>query len=155
MFYPWLQDVMKKYIVRLSEEERAHLEEVVKRLKGSSQKVKRAQILLKADIEGSNWPDEKIAEAFDCRRQTVEEVRERLVTKGFDVALNGKKRLNPPRAKLLSGEQEAQLIAMRLGAPPAGYGNWTLTLLKNEMIALEIVETISHETVRQTLKKMD
>lgn len=155
MFYPWLQDVMKKYIVRLSEEERAHLEEVVKRLKGSSQKVKRAQILLKADIEGSNWPDEKIAEAFDCRRQTVEEVRERLVTKGFDVALNGKKRLHPPRAKLLSGEQEAQLIAMRLGAPPAGYGNWTLTLLKNEMIALEIVETISHETVRQTLKKMD
>ena len=146
---------MKKYIVRLSEEERAHLEEVVKRLKGSSQKVKRAQILLKADIEGSNWPDEKIAEAFDCRRQTVEEVRERLVTKGFDVALNGKKRLHPPRAKLLSGEQEAQLIAMRLGAPPAGYGNWTLTLLKNEMIALEIVETISHETVRQTLKKMD
>ena len=69
--------------------------------------------------------------------------------------LNGKQRLNPPREKLLSGEQEAQLIAMRLGSPPAGYGSWTLNLLKNNMITLEIVEDISHETVRQTLKKTD
>jgi len=146
---------MKNFIVRLSVEERTHLEDVVKKLKGSSQKVKRAQILLKADIEGPNWPDKKIADAFNCRIQTVGDVRKRLVTEGFDIALNGKKPLNPPRAKLLSGEQEAQLIAMRLGSPPAGYGQWTLTLLKNEMIALEIVETISHETVRKTLKKMD
>jgi Homeodomain-like domain len=145
----------KKYIVRLSLEERGILEDVVKKLKGGSQKVIRAQILLKADANGPNWIDEKIAEAFSCRRQTVEGVRERLVTEGFEIALNGKQRLNPPREKLLSGEQEAQLIAMRLSAPPAGYGSWTLKLLKNNMIALEIVETISHETVRQTLKKMD
>ena len=146
--------MQKKYIVRLSAEERLELEDVVKKLKGSSQKVKRAQILLKADVEGANWPDHKIAEAYGCRQQTVEEVRERLVTEGFSIALNGKRPANPPRSKLLSGEQEAQLIAMRLGAPPAGYGEWTLKLLKDQMIELEIAETISHETVRKTLKKM-
>ena len=133
----------KKYIVRLSEDEKALLTDIVKKLKGSSQKVMRAQILLKADANGPNWTDEKIVEAFGCRRQTVETV------------LNGKQRLNPPREKLLSGEQEAELIALRLGSPPAGYGSWTLQLLKNNMIALEIVEDISHETIRQTLKKTD
>lgn len=147
--------VVKKYIVRLSEEERVLLEGVVKKLKGSSQKVLRAQIMLKSDVNGPAWIDEKIAEAFDCTIKTVENIRERLVTEGFDIALNGKQRLNPPRGKLLSGEQEAQLIAMRLGSPPAGYGSWTLNLLKDNMIALEIVENISHETVRQTLKKTD
>lgn len=145
----------KKYIVRLSEEEKRLLEDVVKKLKGSSQKVMRAQILLKADANGPNWTDERIVEAFGCRRQTVEGVRERLVTGGFETVLNGKQRLKPPREKLLSGEQEAELIALRLGSPPAGYGSWTLKLLKNNMIALEIVEDISHETIRQTLKKTD
>ena len=145
----------KKYIVRLTEEEKTLLEDVVKKLKGSSQKVIRAQILLKADANGPNWTDERIVEAFSCRRQTVEGVRERLVMEGFETVLNGKQRLNPPREKLLSGEQEAELIALRLGSPPAGYGSWTLQLLKNNMIALEIVESISHETIRQTLKKTD
>lgn len=106
----------KKYIVRLSLEEKAILADVVKKLKGGSQKVIRAQILLKADADGPNWTDDKISEAFGCRRQTVEGVRERLVRDGFEVVLNGKQRLNPPRQKLLSGEQEAQLIAMRLGS---------------------------------------
>lgn len=147
--------MQKKYIVRLSKEERDCLIEVVKKLKGSSQKVKRAQILLKADVEGPNWSDEKIADAFGCSRKTVENVRERLVTEGFEVVLNGKQRLEPPRQKLLSGEQEAEVIAMRLGSPPAGYGNWTLKLLQNNIIALEIVDTISHETIRKTLKKTD
>lgn len=144
---------MKKYIVRLSAEEKTELEGVVKKLKGSSQKVKRAQILLKADVSGANWPDEKIAEAYDCRTQTVEDVRKRLVMEGFDIALNGKKPMTPPRARLLSGEQEAQLIAMRLGTPPAGYGTWTLSLLRDEMIRLEIVESIGRETIRGILKK--
>lgn len=106
-------------------------------------------------MDGPNWSDKKIADAFDCRTKTVENVRERLVTKGFEVVLNGKPRLEPPRSKLLSGEQEAELIAMRLGAPPAGYGGWTLKLLQNQMIVLEIVDTISHETIRKTLKKTD
>ena len=145
---------MKKYIVRLSAEEKLILEDVIKRLTGGSQKAMRAQILLKADVNGPNWNDEKIAEAYGCRVRTIEYIRKRLVTEGFDVTLSGKRPSKPPREKLLSGEQEAQLIAMRLGAPPAGYGNWTLMLLKDQMIALEIVETISHETIRQTLKKM-
>jgi len=144
---------MKKYVVRLSTEEKCILEEVIKKLKGGSQKSMRARILLQADANGPNWPDEKIAEAYGCQVRTIEYVRKRLVTEGFEVTLNGKRPSKPPREKLLSGEQEAQLIAMRLGAPPVGYGSWTLKLLKNQMIELEIVDTISHETIRQTLKK--
>lgn len=145
----------KKYIVRLSKEEKATCEEVTKKLKGSSQKVMRAQILLKADIDGPNWIDDRISEAFGYSRRAVEQVRERLVKNGFELTLNGKQPTTSPTPKLLSGEQEAELIAMRLGSPPAGYGSWTLRLLKNQMIELEIVDTISHETVRQTLKKTD
>lgn len=143
----------KKYVVRLSEEEQSELKEVVKKLKGGSQKVRRAQILLKADVEGPGWTDAKIAEAFDCRTKTVENVRQRLVTEGFEITLNGKKPGTPSRPKLLDGEQEAKLIALRLGDPPEAYGNWTLRLLRDQVIELGIVESISHETVRQTLKK--
>ena len=143
----------KKYVVRLSEEERQKLEDVTKKLKGSSQKVRRANILLKADADGPNWPDEKIAEAFSCRRQTVENVRKRLVTKGFEAALNGKVRKEPPTPKKLDGRQEAELIALRLGPPPKGYGNWSLRLLARKVVELEIVDSISHETVRRTFKK--
>lgn len=143
----------KKYIVRLSDEERQVCQEVVKKLKGSSQKVRRAQILLQADADGPNWPDVRIAEAYHCRVQTVENLRKRLVTEGFETALNGKTRESPPRPPLLDGEKEAKLIAMRLGKPPAGFGHWTLRLLADELVSLEVVESISHETVRQTLKK--
>ena len=145
--------MQKKYIVRLTEEERSILNDIIKKLKGTSQRVRRAQILLKADANGPNWTDQKIAEAFDCRRQTVENVRESLVTNGFDVTLNGKKRDIPPRKKLLDGEQESKLIAMRLGSPPDGFSNWSLRLLAERVVALEIVESISYETVRRTLKK--
>jgi hypothetical protein len=144
----------KIYIVRLSSEERSLLEEVIKKFKGSSQRVRRAQILLKADVDGPGWTDQEIADAFGCRRKTVENVREGLVTEGFEVALNGKKRELPPRKKLLSGEQEAKLIAMRLGSPPDGFANWSLRLLAGQVVELEIVDSISHETVRRTLKKM-
>ncbi len=146
--------MQKKYIVRLSEEERRALKEIIKKLKGTSQRVRRAQILLKADADGPNWTDQRIAEAFDCSRQTVENIRESLVTNGFEIALNGKKRETPPRKKLLGGEQEAKLIAMRLGSPPDGFGNWSLRLLADKVVELEIVESISYETVRRTLKKM-
>lgn len=144
----------KKYVVRLSEGEREELQSVVKKLKGSSQKVRRAQILLKADASGPNWTDERIAEAFCCRTKTVENIRKRLVEQGFEIALNGTKRESAPTPKLLDGEQEAQVIAMRLGKPPKGYANWSLRLLARKVIALGIVESVSHETVRQTLKKM-
>ena len=145
--------MQKKYIVRLSRKERETLEEIVKRLKGSSQKVRRAQILLKADASGAAWTDNRIAEAYGCRRQTVETIRRRLVESGFQETLAGKQRSTPPVAKLLDGEQEAKVIALRLGQPPKGYANWTLRLLARKVVELEIVDSISYETVRRTLKK--
>src|SRR5215468_4107025 len=102
----------KKYIVRLTDAERKTLSEVIAKLNGSSQKVRRAQVLLKADANGPAWTDAKIAEAFDCRTKTVENIRERLVREGFDITLNGKPRVEP-RPKLLDGGQEAKIIAMR------------------------------------------
>ena len=146
--------MQKKYIVRLTDAERATLAEVVKKLKGSSQKVRRAQILLKADADGPAWTDAKIAEAVGCRTKTVENIRERLVTFGLEVTFDGKCRERAPRPKVLDGEQEAQVIAMRLGSPPKGFANWSLRLLAEKVVELEIVDAISHETVRQTLKKM-
>ena len=94
----------KKYVVRLSDEERAVCQEIVKKLKGSSQKFRRAQILLKADADGPAWPDAKIADAFNCRVQTVENLRKRLVTEGFQLALDGNKRQEPPTPCKLDGE---------------------------------------------------
>jgi biotin operon repressor len=144
--------MQKKYIVRLSEGERNTLREVAKRLKGGSKKVRRAQVLLKADADGPAWSDSRIAEAFGCRRQTVEKLRQRLVERGFQETLEGKKRAEPPTPKLLDGEQEAKIIARRLGPPPKGYAHWTLRLLARKVVELEIVEGISYETVRRTLK---
>ena len=129
-------------------------QEIIKNLTGSAQKFRRAQMLLKADADGPGWADVKIAEAFNCRVQTIENLRKRLVMEGFALALDGKKRLEPPTPCKLDGVAEAKLIAMRLGKPPAGYGHWTLQLLADEMVALEIVEAMSHETVRKVLKKM-
>jgi len=145
--------MVKKYIVRLSEVERSLLWGVVKKLKGTSQKVQRANILLKADVNGPNWSDAKIAEAFSCQTQTVENIRRRLVTEGLDTMLSRKKRKTPPRAKILDGKQEAKIIALRLGEPPAGFSNWTLRLMADRIVELGITESISYETVRRTLKK--
>jgi hypothetical protein len=143
----------KKYVVRLTDQERAELAEVVKRLKGTGQKVRRAQVLLKADSDGPGWTDRRIAEAFGCRTKTVENIRQHLVERGFEQTLDGARRSTPPTPKLLDGAREAQIIATRLGPPPAGYANWTLRLLARTVVELSIVESISHETVRRTLKK--
>jgi hypothetical protein len=145
--------VRKVYIVRLTDGEREQLGEIVRKFKGASQKVRRAQILLKADADGPDWTDQQIADAFGCRRQTVENVRRNLCERGFERTLNSVKRKDPPTPKLLDGEQEAKIIATRLGKPPAGYGNWTLRLLARTVVELSIVESISHETIRRTLKK--
>ena len=143
----------KKFIVRLSDEEREVCQEVVKRLKGTSEKVRRAQMLLKADADGPAWIDARIAEAFDCRVQTVESLRKRLVTQGFEQALERKRRETSPTPRKLDGVGEAKLIAMRLGKPPAGYGRWSLQLLADELVVWEVVDSICPETVRKTLKK--
>ena len=145
--------MQKKYIVRLTAVERGILEEVVKRFKGSSQKVRRAQILLKADADGPAWTDQQIADAFGCRRQTVENVRQRLVTEGFAATLEGKRPDAPPRRPVLDGEQQAKVIALRLGPPPKGFANWSLRLLAEKIVELEIADSVSHETVRRALKK--
>jgi hypothetical protein len=143
----------KKYIVRLSDKERQACQEIVKKLKGTSQKVRRAQILLKTDADGPAWIDSKIAEAFNCRVQTIENLRKRVVTESFERALDRKKRQDPPTLPKLDGKGEAKLISMRLGKPPAGFGRWTLQLLADELVALEVVDSICPETVRKTLKK--
>jgi hypothetical protein len=127
----------------------------VKKLKGTSQKVRRAQILLMADADGPNWTDKKIAEVVSCRTKTVENIRQRLVTEGFEIVVNGKKRETPPRQKVLDGEQEAKVIALRLGEPPEGFANWSLRLLADQVVELGIVESVSHETLRKTLKKTE
>lgn len=145
--------MFKKYIVRLTDAERQTLSQIVAKFKGSSQKVRRALVLLKADVDGQGWTDAKIADAYGCRTKTVENIRERFVTDGFEVTLNGKPRPKPPSWKVLDGEQEAKVMAMRLGPPPSGFANWTLRLLAEQVVALEITESISYETVRRTLKK--
>ena len=144
----------KKYIVRLTDGERAACEAAVKKETGKSEKLRRAAILLKADADGPAWNDARIGEAVGCRRQTVENVRQAFVLEGLEGALVRKKRATSPTPKLLDGAGEAKLIAMRLGKPPAGFGHWTLRLLADQLVELEIVESISPETVRQTLKKM-
>ena len=143
----------KRYIVRLTAQEREICQQTVRKLNGSSEKVRRAQILLKADADGPAWTDQRVAEAFSCRTKTVENIRQRCVQEGFEQALERKRRASPPVPKLLDGEQESQVIALRLGPPPKGYANWSLRLLARRVVELAFVESISHETIRRTLKK--
>ena len=143
----------KRYIVRLSVQEREVCRQTVRKLSGGSEKVRRAQILLQADADGPGWTDQQIADAYSCRTKTVENIRQRCVLEGFERALERKRRPSPPVPKLLDGEQEAQVIALRTGPPPKGYANWSLRLLARRVVELEIVESVSHETIRRTLKK--
>jgi len=144
----------KRYIVRLSDQERDQLKMVINKLSGSSQKVRRANILLMADVNGPAWTDKQIAVAYHCRTKTVEDVRQPLVDRGFEETLQRKKRDSAPRQKTLDGKQEAKVIATRLGSPPKGYANWTLRMLARKVVQLEVVGSVSHQTVMRTLKKM-
>jgi hypothetical protein len=144
----------KKYIVRLDDQERQYLIQVVLKLPGFSQKVRRANVLLQADANGPGWTDKQISEACRCRIKTVENIRQRFVERGFLETLEGKRSDIPPRSKVLDGKQEAKVIATRLGSPPKGYANWTLRLLARKVVELEIVEKISPQTVMRTLKKL-
>ena len=143
----------KKYVVRLTEEERRQLENLIAKGKAAAYRIKHAHILLKADANGPAWPDERIAEAFGVHANTARNVRQRLVEQGLQAALNRKKRALPPREKILDGEKEARLIALSCSKPPKGRSRWSLHLLADTMVELKIVEAISHETVRQALKK--
>jgi len=143
----------KKYIVRLTDGERAICEATIRKETGRSEKLRRATILLQADADGPAWGDAKIGEAVGCRTRTVENVRQAFVLEGFEAAPVRQKRATSPTPKLLDGAAEAKVIALRLGPPPAGFGHWTLRRLADRIVELEIVASISPETVRQTLKK--
>jgi transposase len=143
----------KKDIVRLADEERAQLTELTRKGTAAAYKIRHAHILLKADAPGPAWTDTKIAESVFVSVHTVLGVRQRLVEQGLEAALNRKKPQRPSRPARLDGEGEARLLALRCGAPPAGHARWTLRLLADQAVALDIVEAISHETVRQARKK--
>jgi transposase len=143
----------KRFIVRLSVEERDQLESLVAKGRAAARKLTRARILLKADCGdlGPAWSDQQIREALDLGAITVHRVRRSFVEGGLEGALG--RRSLPRRPRMLDGEQEAHLIAIACGSPPAGRCRWTLRLLADKLIELGHVETVSHETVRRTLKK--
>jgi transposase len=141
------------YIVRLSAEERAFLEELIRKGKTQTYRIRHAQILLKADANGENWSTRAIAEAFNCIQNTVFNIRQRFVEGGVEAALERKKQARPSHLPLLDGEKEAKLIAMSCREPPEGRCRWTLRLLAERLVEEKVVPSVSHETVRQTLKK--
>jgi len=143
----------KRYIVRLSEEEQQYLQDLVSMGKSAAYKIKHANILLNIDVNGAGWTDEQAASAFSCHRNTVANLRQRLVEQGLEAALQRKPQQMPSRQPVCDGDSEAKLIALRCGEPPVGYARWTLRLLAAKVVEQEIVPAICHETVRQVLKK--
>ena len=143
-----------KYVVRLTKEERASWDALIGKERVARDKQLRARILLKADVsdEGPGWADPQLAEAFDVSLSTVHRLRERLVEDGFEAALTRKPRSRPKPPKL-DGAKEARLVALACSAPPAGRARWTLQLLADKLVELDVVDSISDETVRLRLKK--
>lgn len=143
----------KKYIVRLTEQEREQLDALMRKGKSAAYKIKHAHILLKADADGAAWSDEEISAACSVHTRTVAGLRERFVEQGLEAALNRKKQERPSQQPIFDGEAEARLIALGCSEPPQGHARWTLRLLADTVVELEIVASTSHETVRRTLKK--
>lgn len=141
---------MKKYIVTLDAKEREQLAELVRRGNGSARRRRIAQVLLKADTR-SGWTDERIAEAFDVSVRTVERTRERFVEEGLEHTLDPPRKPRAPQK--IDGDVEARLVTLACSAPPEGRARWTLRLLADKLVELDVVESISHEAVRLTLKK--
>jgi transposase len=143
----------KKYHVTLTDQEREMLQTIIKTRSAKSLQVKRAYMLLAADEQGeNNWNDDQICATYQVGRSTIERLRQRFVEEGFDVALKGKTR-EVFKDKVFDGAVEARLIALRCSDAPEGRARWTLHLLADKMVELAYVETISHESVRQLLKK--
>ena len=143
----------KTYLVRLTDDERQGRLQLTKSGKAAASKIKHAHILLHVDANGPNWSDAHVAKALHCHGNTVRNVRQRCVEQGLEAALVRKQQVQPSRQRLLDGAKEALLIALRCGPPPLGQATWTLQLLADQLVALHVVETLSDETVRQTLKK--
>ena len=145
---------MKKYIVKLTKEEQDELRKLIAQGQAPVRKLTHARILLKADSSqgGPNWSDQAISEALEVGTATVERVRQRFVEEGLQVALRRKKP-SAPRLRKLDGEQEAVLIALTCSQPDEGQERWTLQMLADKLVELQVVESIARETIRQTLKK--
>src|SRR6516165_10604060 len=145
----------KKYLVTLTGDERECLAGLLSAGKRSALALARARILLKADQAdgGPAWPDDRIGEALDCGLRTVERVRQRFVERGLEAALGRKPQDRPSRERKLDGRAEARLIALACSAPPAGRARWTLKLLADKLVELELFASVSDETVRRVLKK--
>jgi transposase len=139
----------KTYLVSLTADERDQLTSLISAGKGAARRLAHARILLKAD---QGWSDEAIAEAVEVSRPTVERVRKRFVLEGLEAALDPRRPVTP-RPRKIDGHAEAHLIALACGPPPPGHARWTLRLLADKLVELEIVESLSHETVRHILKK--
>ena len=143
----------KRFIVTLNRAERKQLEETVSKGKGAVSRIKHAHILLAADENGPNMKDEDIAKTFRCHRNTVANIRQRFVEQGLEEALERNYRETPPVPRKLDGRGEARLIAVACSEPPKGRAKWTMQLLADRLVALGVVDDISDDTVRRTLKK--
>lgn len=143
----------KKYRVVLSDEERSRLNALIKKGKASAYQIRHAHILLKADERGPAWGDGPIAEAFNVTVPTVERIRRRFVEQGIEAALTRKEQQTPRTESIFDGEKEARLIALACGKAPEGYARWTLRLLADKVVEMQIVPKASYETIRRTLKK--
>lgn len=145
----------KKFVVELERAERARLKELISKGKASAKVILKARILLKADQgrHGEGWSDERICEALDTNVSMVTRVRAKLVTEGLDAVLTRKQRSTPPIEPIFDGEKQAQLTALACSAPPAGHARWSLRLLANRVVELEIVEKAHFNTVGRALKK--
>ncbi len=146
---------MEKYIVELTSAEQKELAQLVSKGKAAARKITHARILLQANEsqDGPAWTDEQISEAFGIHANTIHGIRRRFVEHGLQAALERKKQDRPSRKRVVDGDVEAHLIALRCGDPPEGRNQWTLRLLADKLVELEIVPSICHETVRQALKK--
>ena len=146
---------VKKYVVRLSAEERQQLEAMIRKGKGPARQLLKARILLKADVSdaGQGWSDSKIIAALDTSVSMIYRVRKQLVEEGFEAVLSRKRRACPAVARIFDGEKEAKLIALACSKPPKGRARWTLRLLENKVVELGIVERASDSTIGRTLKK--
>ena len=144
--------MLKKYIIHLSAEERSVLESTVKVGKVAAYKIRNAHILLKSDASVDNWSASQCADAFSCHPNTVFNLRQRFCENGLDAAFERKKRATKPL--IVDGEVEARIIALSCSQAPEGYSQWSLRLLAKQIVELDIVKSISLETVRVTLKKM-
>lgn len=144
----------KKNIVSLTEEEQQYLQQIIEKRNEQSAVVKRAYALQASDINGEKkWSDTQISQAYGLRVRSIEKIRQRFVEDGFETVLQGKPQVRF-KDKVFDGKVEAHLVALRCSEPPAGRKRWTLTLLQEKMIALGYVDSISHEAIRQMLKKM-